>query len=129
MEERYSSANSVHLSCGYEHCIDFTLNTPVDLYSIPLPEDILLPSPDSILPLPLAPLTVASTAISVDWEMASSILHPLYLGTEPIPPGQISGIHSIFGLRFGVPFRDVDSSMYGRPLCSAKLILCYFIPE
>ena len=61
--------------------------------------------------------------------MLSPILHPLYPGMEPIPPGQVSGINSIFGCRFGVPFLDIDGAMYSRPLSGTELLLCYSIPE
>ena len=60
--------------------------------------------------------------------MTSPILYPLYLGTKPVPPGQVSGIHSIFGLRLGIPFLDVDGSIYGRPLSGADLLLHYSVP-
>lgn len=75
------------------------------------------------------PHNVASTAVSIDWEMALVILHPLYPGTEPIPPGRVISIYSIFGLRFGVPYLDVDGDMYGRPFSGSELMLCYSIPE
>ena len=70
-----------------------------------------------------------STDAYIDWEILSPILHPLYPGMEPTPPGRVSGINSIFGCRFGVLFLDIDGIMYGRPVLSAELLLCYSIPE
>ena len=60
--------------------------------------------------------------------MALPILHPLYSGTKPVPLGHVSGIHRTFGLRFGILFLDLDSSMYGRSLSGAELLLCYSVP-
>ena len=126
--KRYTNNNYIVISPSYEQCIDTTLNTPVDMYSLPLPPDILLPNPDVCLPPSTLPLQVASTSTRNDWELASPILHPLYPGIEPLPPGQVSGVHSVFGRRFGVPFLDIDGSMYGRPLSGAELLSCYPIP-
>ena len=61
--------------------------------------------------------------------MDSPIFDPFYPVIEPIPPGRVSGIHSIFGLRFGVPFLDVDGIMYDIPISGAELMLCYFTLE
>ena len=79
----------------------------------------------------IIPLQINSTVVSIDWGMLLPILYPLYPlypDTQPISPGQVSGINSIFGQRFGIPFLDVDGRMYSRPLSGAKLLLCYSIP-
>ena len=129
MDARYTNNNSIVVSLGYEQYIDTMLNTPVNMYSIPLPPDVLLPNPDFYLPPAMLPLQVASTSTSSDWELASPILHPLYPGIGPLPPGQVSGIHSVFGRRLGIPFLDIDGSMYGWPLSGAELLSCYSIPK
>lgn len=66
MDTSCTNNNCAYHSCGYEHYIDLEHNTPVDLYSIPLPPDIMFHSLGSVLPNALLPLQVVSTTVSAD---------------------------------------------------------------
>ena len=104
------------MSHVYEDYINVKHNKPVELYTIPLPDNVLQHSSTSQLPPGLIPLQVAPTYVCVDWKMSSPILHLLYPDMGPIIPGRVSGINSISGCRFGVPFLDSYGIMYGQPL-------------
>ena len=112
----YTPTYSDQVMCSFEHCLDRNLNITADTHTVQLPPTILSTDLDINDQGNTNPLVLASIPDSVYTHINSIVLHPQYPCFEPIQSNQSGHHSSLFGSRFGVPFKDTHGSTFGRPL-------------
>ena len=109
---------------GFEHRLDQDLNITADTHTIELPPAILSTNLQIHHRCNTNPLVLASIPNSLYKYVNSLVLHPQRPCFEPIPFNQSGHHSSLFGSRFGVPFKDSHGSTSCRPLPGRELLLC-----